>query len=578
MPTRSGKGFSTVPDSQPMAHSNMPKHQELALSVRTGRASKRARSASNTSDFAPEAEPSPDEASASKRSKRRKAASSHMKQALAAIVDLTRDDESGPEALGGRGRTGTSDMRPSPPSNAMDSMRHYGSSPEPTSNVFRPTTRDMQAEREAEWKRNRSGEIIEREKQTERPVPPALPKEDLKGVANLLVNDTSHPGPSLQLPHRTINKSSSVKAVSQVMVTVEEAKLYLDRASQGGVPCSHPPYTVQNGEFAPYSVTKSYHLGAMGRYGGLHRHAAPSQWVLDLKPLPVKSESAPLPNSSGYTSAMAMKERAKPSKTARKPPTPKKKNTLNIKPVPHNAYREAAENVFDWGQNYGKRFSEVSQGYIESVLGSSRLDKFLEEHQGLHEALQLYAPHHPRLPMPPSPAQVTSPPPHASPHSPRASTRGGYGHLAKLHRPSSTVARASAPAMDGCADTRTRPLEAGPYVPASSPRRGKTLDQVPMTYSKFLGHRKDEIEAYTALQEREKEALAEDYRFDFGKYKNKRLHEASDAYLSTLACSNIVGRNEILRRALFARNGKMGRSNGAIVATMKRRARSYAMD
>jgi hypothetical protein len=123
-----------------------------------------------------------------------------------------------------------------------------------------------------------------------------------------------------------------------------------------------------------------------------------------------------------------------------------------------------------------------------------------------------------------------------------------------------------------------RPLEAGPYVPAFSPRRGKTLDQVPIIYSKFLGHRKDEIEAYTALQEKEKEALAEDYRFDFGKYKNKRLHEASDAYLSTLECSDIVGRSEILRRALFARNDKMGRSNDAIVATMKRRARSYAMD
>jgi hypothetical protein len=311
----------------------------------------------------------------------------------------------------------------------------------------------------------------------------------------------------------------------------------------------------------------------MGRYGGLPLQAAPSQWVLNLNPTLAKPQNASLPNPAGYTAAMTRPERAPSFKTAGKLPTPEKKTTLNMKPAQHYSYRETAEYVFDWGTNYGKRFSEVPRVYIESVLGSPRLDQLLEERWGLREALQLYAPHHPRLAMAPRPTQVSSLPPHTPAHVRQESIRGGSSHLAKLHFPSGTVGQASAPAVDGCADTQTRSLEAESFMLAFSSHRSSTFDQVPRIHSRFLGDRKDLIDA----QEKKRDALAEDYRFNFGKYKNKRLHEASDAYLCTLESSNIVGQDDMLRRALLARSDKIGRSNDVLIATMKRCARMNAV-
>ena len=83
----------------------------------------------------------------------------------------------------------------------------------------------------------------------------------------------------------------------------------------------------------PYPVTKSYHLGAMGRYG---------------------------PRS--------------------------------LQPAPRNIAHHSTEYVFNWGTNNGKRFSEVPRNYLETILASPRLDRLLEEHRGLGEALQRYKP------------------------------------------------------------------------------------------------------------------------------------------------------------------------------------------
>jgi hypothetical protein len=571
MQIRSGKDYSIVPDPQSMVHNHTSKHQRSAQTTRATRASKRARSASDTPALALESEPDPNEVFLLKRSKRRKATNSHAKQASASIIDLTGDDDPGPGASGGLhgARTGTSDVRQSPSSSFMDLARHYDLSPETSIGAFRPTTRHMPVEHEVQWKRGGKGrKRSDLNMQIPQSSPPALTTDDLEGTGRWFADDQPHHGPSSQLPDRTINKPRSIVAASQVMFTVEEAKRYLTHAAQDGVSRSHPPYTLQTGEYVPYPVTKTYHLGAMGRYGVFLLQAAPSQWVLDLTPTLAKPKNTS-PNLSGYAATMIREERAPLSKTARKPSTPEKKNIPKMKSSQHNSYREPAEYVFDWGTYYGKRFSEVPRVYIESVLGSPRLDELMEDRRGLREALQLYAPHHPRLTMALRPTQVSSLPSHAPAHARREHICSDSSHLAKLHFPSGTVGQASAPVIDRCADKQSRPLEAEPYTPSSSPGHGKTLGQVPRFYSRFMGDRKDAIVA----QEKQGEALAEDYRFDFGKYKNKRLYEASDAYLATLESSNIVGQNKMLQRALFARNDKMGRSNDVLIATMKRWAR-----
>jgi hypothetical protein len=234
MPTRTGKGYSTASDPRSMVHSNTPKHQEPALSARATRASKRARSASDTPALALDSEPDPNEASPRKRSKRRKATNSHVKQAPASIIDLTGDDDPGPGAWGGvyGARKGTSDVRQSPSSGVMDLVRHYDPSPETSSGAFRPTTRHVPVEHEVQ--RKRGGNCRKRSDlnmQIPRPFPPAPTTDDLEGAGRLLADDPPHHGPSLQLPDRTTNQISSVAAVPHVMFTVEEAKQYLARAA-----------------------------------------------------------------------------------------------------------------------------------------------------------------------------------------------------------------------------------------------------------------------------------------------------------------------------------------------------------
>jgi hypothetical protein len=122
------------------------------------------------------------------------------------------------------------------------------------------------------------------------------------------------------------------------MFTLQEAMDFLKRTREDGIPLTPPPYTVPPGEYVPYPVTRSYNLGAMGRYGS----DAPS-----------------------------------------------------LQPAPRNLAHESDEYVFDWGSHHGRRFSEVPRVHLETILASPRLDRVLEKRPGLGEALQRYKPNHP---------------------------------------------------------------------------------------------------------------------------------------------------------------------------------------
>jgi hypothetical protein len=151
------------------------------------------------------------------------------------------------------------------------------------------------------------------------------------------------------------NLAKMATTFASVMFTLSEAKLAIDRARRGASFLSNPPYTLQTGEYLPFPVTRSYHLGAMGRYGNtIVRH-------------------------------------------------------------PSGTFDEHLNDyVLDWGTYFGKRINEVPRTYIESVLVSPRLTQLLEEHRGLREALLLYRSNDPRLQSTSSPVQSYTLPLHVA--------------------------------------------------------------------------------------------------------------------------------------------------------------------
>jgi hypothetical protein len=136
----------------------------------------------------------------------------------------------------------------------------------------------------------------------------------------------------------------------EVMFTMTEAILYLERRGQGITPSSKPAYNLSTGEYIPFPVTISYHLDGMGRFDARSPHCA---------------------SENSRNDALGQV----------KFPPPK---------APRSMMQAAY--VFDWGKNCGKSILEVNQLYTASILASSRLAQLLEARKGLREALRPYAP------------------------------------------------------------------------------------------------------------------------------------------------------------------------------------------
>jgi hypothetical protein len=193
----------------------------------------------------------------------------------------------------------------------------------------------------------------------------------------------------------------SVKADRNIMFTLQEAKLFLKRTREDGIPLIPPPYTVQIGEYVPYPVTRSYHLGAMGRYG---------------------------PDAG-------------PQKLA-----------------PRNTVRDSTEYVFNWGSHHGKRFSEVPRVYLETILASRRLDRVLEECPGFGEALQRHKPNHPHFNSAAWSMQVNARRPKAQAQVPKSSTCTDSNDFVMRPSAFANVGQALAPTTNGSMNTQTRSL------------------------------------------------------------------------------------------------------------------------
>jgi hypothetical protein len=556
MRTRSGRLLSREPNSTPMAHDNTPSQHQPAQSGRATRASKRARSASDPPAMGPGTEPDSDyehPASKTSRRKRRKE-----------VVDLTNDDELGLEAM--------SDVTLQDPEPATDAPRHF--------------TRDTQAERGSEPGRaGRGGRKGGRHRHSPRPAPPSPTTANPQAVAKWFHDNVALPrpdAPTFQIPVRTsrVNKSDremlqatnneavtdaptfqapsrtsrvkidrenlqetrkeavaaakptahdvqpmkrSVKTEKRyIMFTLQEAMDFLKRTREDGMPLVPPPYTVQPGEYVPYPVTRSYNLGAMGSYGS----DAPS-----------------------------------------------------LQPAPRNLARESDEYVFDWGTNYGKRFSEVPRMYLETILASPRLNGILEKCRGLREALHRYNPSHPFFATAACSTQINAHASKAPGLAPKQSTHNDSNHLIKHHVAFANMGDYSGPTTNGSMDTQTRPLKQPSFDPdfrlpyptfflPFGPYLRQPLIQVPFEYQKSLEHIHGGLEHHAGL----KEALVEHYRFGFGNYKKKLIHDVPDAYLDQLeANSDQVCVDEILQRALRARNDMIGRSNVNLDKNIERR-------
>jgi hypothetical protein len=528
MRTRSGKVVYPGPNSTLMAHDNALGQQQPAQSGKATRASKRTRSPSDPSALDPETEPDSDyEHPASKTLWRRR----RKERAVSSDIDVTSDNDLDLEA--------TSDVT------LQD--------PEPATGVSCHFARDMQAEHGTERVRaGRSGRRGGRSKHNARLTPPSLTTAHPQDVAKCFIDDVALPGPdapSFQIPDRIprVNKSDrdmwqetrdeavaaakttahsvqfmkrSVKADRNIMFTLQEAKLFLKRTREDGIPLTTPLYTVQTGEYVPYPVTRSYHLGAMGRY---------------------------VPEAG-------------PQKLA-----------------PRNRIRDSIDYVFDLGSHDGKRFSEVPRVYLETTFASPPLDRVLEERAGLGEGLQRYKPNHPHFATAAQSTQVNARHSTAQAQVPKQFRRNDSNDFVMRPSAFANVGRALAPATNGNTNTQTRPfdiehskLHFDPYFEPDNlrpypdfllpfgPFRGKPLSQVPLQYQKSLELDKQALKTHPGL----KEALVEHYRFSWGKYQRTTIREVPSAYLKNLESNrDKVRDDEILQSALPVKNDRSGRSN-----------------
>jgi uncharacterized protein (DUF3820 family) len=407
-----------------MAHGNGPGQQQPAQTAIATRASKRARSRSNDSALAQETESvSQNETLKDRRERERKKARIAMEPNASYAIQGSEPDTDGYNGLG----LVVADEEPEPneyPAHKKQKRKQRGKKKKKKSSGVLDLTHDNElglgAMRDMHiggpGSANDASHQFGRDVQAEHATKRARP--DPQAAIQWYIDDTALPGPkapTFQLPDRTVPAKGNDKSVlrelsyvaqfaakkpehivqnrdgpaprdPKVMFTYQEAKRYLERVSEGVEP--RPPLsTVQTGEHVPYPVTKSYHLGAMGRY---------------------------MP--------------------------------LSQQPAPRNIAQKPAEYVFDWGSYAGKRLSEVPRIYLETILASPRLDRVLAERPDLGEALHRYKPGHPYFATTAWSMQANARRHHASAQAPEEFTRVIKRRTAFAF---GGVGGARAPAMNG---------------------------------------------------------------------------------------------------------------------------------
>lgn len=412
MPTRSGKQFLKKDDSQPAGHGGAAHYHQPAQNFRAGQALKRTRSTSDILSASQAPTRQTEEAPAGKRSR----------FAPASLM-------------------GNSEAKPKEPSNAIDLTLDDESTNEDEGRNFKRVRRSRDDERNRHVEQN-----------AYYAVPDAwAEKRELKERAK-----SNAVG-----PRSARNKIHPPRA--SVMFTLAEARQILDRLGQDIATRTTSPYTLRTGEYIPYPVTASYHLGGMGRYG----------------------EDDPQRAEDVFHRIRTVYGKAPPQNQSRTSPL------------------LASEYVFDWGTNHGKSIYDVSRNYIASILASPRLTQLLEESKGLREALKLFACDDPRLAGGWSPMQSntlsirTATQSLQGPAPDRASGRASGRSYSSDNFELTTIS-----AMDGSVDKRRpsarhRPkdyrLEFGQY-------KGSRLHEVPLDYLKKLERDIDKVGKSKALQ------------------------------------------------------------------------------
>jgi uncharacterized protein (DUF3820 family) len=475
MSTRSGRGFVKDGNPQPPVPGRSSQTRQPAQDSRVTRSSKRKRSSSNTS-------PSQfHDANASKRPRAGRGRAGNSSQtSTSEIIDLTRDDDCNRED------TNRSVYRPTIP--WRDCTRAAAQRGRVQKLV---SLSDLEEHDGKDWRAQRA-------------------RSDSRFAEN---EPTSNDTPkSKQWQSRARNRVKAPAAV--VMFTWAEAKRIIESANRAR---SSPPYTLQTGDYLSYPVTRSYHLGGMGRYGPYHS-------LSDLR------DSRQVDTEYCHNSPREASRSAQQSRT---------------------------DYVFDWGYNCGKHINEkhineVSREYITSILSSPRLGQLLEERDGLRTALELYTPHHPRLASFPPTLLTGSLPIGNSAPRPEVSAPN---HV--TDRPcSSGLVGSAAIAMDGSVDMAPQVyrLPFGRYT-------GRALAEVPASYLRSLEKDGDVVkndwEFWEALAHHE----VQSYRLDFGRHKGKRLDQVPDDYLVSLEQHAKDFGREPWQRALWYRIQQLGRSN-----------------
>lgn len=314
---------------------------------------------------------------------------------------------------------------------------------------------------------------------------------------------------------------------ARVMFTYFEAKRLMYEGGRNSRSQSLPLYTLSTGEYMPFPVTNSYHLGAIGRYVPTRAHKASSGSVVD-----------------------------------------------------------PAAYVFDWGVHCGSSIQDVSRTYIASLLSSPNLNKLLDKEPGLFEALKTRAPNDPRLASPRAPQNVLTLPVRALSQAPSQAPKGPAQASPPRHRYQSSVSKRDQRAVADVPDcgrnsvgSQMQTFEQGRYIFTFGPFRGKAITEATMPYLRSLERNSQLLSAQPALSRAFTRHFphgifryeVDNYRIDDGPFELRRLSEVPNSYIYDLQQdSNKVGESVVLQHALKQRNRELGWNNSVLDASIRR--------
>ncbi|KAH7384210.1 hypothetical protein DE146DRAFT_218002 [Phaeosphaeria sp. MPI-PUGE-AT-0046c] len=517
MPTRSGKAFSPTPDSQPAVQINRPNRcgSVLQHGCTTRASKKRILADSDASLMELESEPKAAGTRPGKRQRERVAREIKPLDSDALEVnDSTRDEDSDLDRVG---------QQKSRPRATEAVQEQHAVKLEATNRQHGPPLQHKQAapavlpddvEVQPLWQVDLVGECPHSSTLTQ--------FIDEESTPEGLRDDTPADIVHTEVPSIQRQKATPLPP-ARVMFTYLQAKHLVYGAGRNSALQTVPPFTLSAGENMPHPVTRSYHLGAVGRY--------------------TKNDAQNLLSSS----------------------------------TDH-----PGEYIFDWGAHHGSRIEDVPRAYIASLLSSPNLNKILNRRQGLLEALKSRIPNDSRLAGPLPSGNARTLPVRTSGQAPERPTQVTSSRHRYQFSTSSRDQRSVVPIEkfeSSSANSQLQTAEHGQYILTFGPFRGKAITKAPIAWLRSLEKNQQVFNAHPTLREGFERHFprgifqyeVENYRLSDGPYELHRLNEVPESYIQGLQQDYAkVGESVVLQRALKLRNRELGWSNVVLDASIRR--------